>query len=306
MNPNINSGLGSLMANSLIDQTSVDTTGRFFIVGASALAIMSEIKAMYQSYPDGTAVVYPTVKLALAACVASRGDVVFVVPGHTESITNTTDLNVNVIGVTILGLGTGSLRPTFTLTTATTAIITFSAANCQFLNCIVDGTGFAGVVSPITVTAANVVFRRNLFINANATNQAGVVILTTAAANGLTIDSNYFQGSTDAGTTNALQLIGGNDIVITNNVFYGAYTTSLGAINNITTACLRMTIANNFIFNQTASSTKCIVLVSTSTGVIANNRMQILSGTAPITGAAMAWVGGNYYAATIATAGTLI
>jgi hypothetical protein len=34
--------------------------------------------------------------------------------------------------------------------------------------------------------------------------------------------------------------------------------------------------------------------------------MQVLTGTAPIVGAAMSWVGRNYYAATIATAGTLI
>lgn len=43
-----------------------------------------------------------------------------------------------------------------------------------------------------------------------------------------------------------------------------------------------------------------------STGMISDNRMQILSGTAPITAAGMSWVGGNYYAAALATAGTLI
>ena len=47
-------------------------------------------------------------------------------------------------------------------------------------------------------------------------------------------------------------------------------------------------------------------MLTGSTGQISGNQMQILSGTAPITGDAMAWVGNNYYAAAIATAGTLI
>jgi hypothetical protein len=118
--------------------------------------------------------------------------------------------------------------------------------------------------------------------------------------------NNEFIGTTDAGTAAAVRVVGGNEHVIKGNRFYGAYTTSLGAIDNATTACLRVTIADNVIENATASSTKAMVFQSGSTGSITGNRMQILSGSAPITGAAMSWVGANYYAATIATAGTLI
>lgn len=295
------------MATGLVDQGFVETTGRFYIVGKSSLVGLQEVQGMFPaSYPDGTAVVFSTIKLALAACLANRGDAILVMPGHTEAIANATDLAVNVAGVSIIGLGSGNLRPVLTLGTAITAGIAFSAANTQFCNMIVDGTGFDTITSMLTITAPGVSLRKNSFITAGATNQAALCITTSALATGLTIDSNTFSGTTDAGTTNCIQLVGGDDLVITNNFFYGAYTTSLGPINQITTASLRILISNNTLINATASSTKAIVLVAGSTGMISNNRIGILSGTAPIT-AAGAFVGGNYYAAAAGvTAGTLL
>ena len=295
------------MANALVDQSTVDTTGRFFLVAKSGIVNEAEIKALYgNSYPDGTPVIFTTIKLALAACLASRGDVIFVAPGHTENITSATDLNLNVAGVTVIGLGIGNLRPTLTLTTAASAVITLSAANSSFVNMIVDGTGVAAVTTIFSVTGAGCKIQRCQIQHASATNQAGIAITTSAAANSLIIDSNYIFGTADAGTTNALQIVGGNDIQITNNYIFGNYTTSLGPINNATTAALRLLISGNVLANNTASSTKVIVLVATSTGFVVNNRLAILSGTAPITAAA-GYVGGNYYvAAAGVTAGALI
>lgn len=296
------------MATGLVDQNFVETTGRFFLVGKSSLAGLQEVQGMYPaSYPDGSPTVFSTVKLALAACLANRGDVILVMPGHTENIANATDLAINVAGVTIIGLGSGNLRPVFTFTTAVTANIPITAANTQLCNVILDGAnGFDNVTSMVTVTAAGVSIRKCSFVTAGASAQAAIGITTSAAATGFTFDSNNVVGSTDAGSTNFLQIVGGDDMSITNNFFYGAYTTSLGPINQITTAGLRMNISGNTLINATASSTKAIVLVAGSTGMISNNRIGILNGTAPIT-AAGAFVGGNYYAnAAGVTAGTLL
>lgn len=288
MYPNKEAGLGQLMANSMVDQTGVDTTGRFFIVAKAGITNEAEIKALYgNNYPDGTPVVFTTLKLALAQCVANRGDVIFVAPGHTENIANATDLAINVAGVYILGLGQGNLRPIFTFTTAITANVPVSAANCSINNIIWDGTGFDNVTSMFTVTAAGFTARKNTFITASASSQIAIGITTSALATYFTFDGNQVVGTTDAGTTNFLQLVGGDYAVITNNYFYGAYTTSLGPINQITTAGLSMLIAGNTLINATASSTKAIVLVAGSTGMIRDNRIGILSGTAAVTAAGM-------------------
>jgi hypothetical protein len=243
---------------------------------------------------------------ALAQCLAGRGDTIFVKPGHAESITAAAGIALNVTGVQIVGLGYGNQRPTFTFTTATTAQIAVTAAGMSFQNCVFDLTGFDAVAAGISVAAADFTFAGNDVILANATNQAVLGIITTAAADRFLCDSNRFRGTSDAGTTAAMTVVGGDSIQITNNVMYGAYTAGIGGINNITTAMTNSVVDGNRINNLTASSTKAMVFVSGSTGMISNNRMQILSGSAPITGAAMSWVGGNYYAATIGQLGVLI
>jgi hypothetical protein len=280
--------------------------GKIFFVGSTSSDWFGNFGNQFPVDTYGVPRVHSTITAALVNCVANRGDVILVLPGHTTSITGAAGVALSKAGVTIKGLGNGALRPTITWTTATTAQMTVTAANVTLDNFILDMTGFDAVVAGISVTGANFTLKNSKVTLATATNQATLGILTTATANGMNILNNQFLGTTDAGTAAAIRIVGGDEHVIDGNYFQGAYTTTLGAIDNVTTATLRTKVTNNFIFNATASSTKAMVFVAGSTGMISGNNMQILSGTAPITGAAMSWVGGNYYAATIATAGTLI
>ena len=72
---------------------------------------------------------FATIQYALTQCNANAGDIVFIKPGHAETITSASVLVLNKAGVAIVGLGTGSNRPTLTFTTATTANIPVTAAN---------------------------------------------------------------------------------------------------------------------------------------------------------------------------------
>lgn len=249
---------------------------------------------------------YSTIAAAYAKCTASRGDQIHVKPGHTESITAAGGITLSKIGVSIIGHGRGRLRPKLTWTTATTATLLVSAAQNSISNFVFDGTSLDAIASMVAVQAADFQLWGCEFILAGASAQATLGILTTAAADRMTIQSCAFRGTADAGTTAAVRIVGGDGIIIQDNLFLGAYGSGNGAIENITTASTNIMIIGNLINNVTAVSTKAIVAVAGTTGIIANNRMQILSGTAPITAAGASWVGGNYYAATIATAGTLI
>lgn len=281
-------------------------SGKVFIVGKAGLAYRDMYNDVFTADNDGRVRFAATIDAAIGLCTASAGDLILVLPGHTEAVSAAAGIACDVAGVTIRGLGAGALRPTVTLGTAVGASIDVSAANVTIDNLVIDMTGFDAITAGINVTATNFTLSNCLVITATATNQATLGILTTAAASRMRILNNEFLGTTDAGTATAIRIVGGNEHRIEGNRFYGAYTTSLGAIENNTTACLRVTIKDNVIENATASSTKAMVFHASSTGSITGNRMQILSGTAPITGAAMSWVGANYYAATIATAGTLI
>lgn len=93
--------------------------------------------------------------LASSQCQASRGDLIVLKPGHVETITAAGGIVMSVAGVTVLGLGSGSLRPTFTFTTANTATITVTANNVAFSNCLFVG-GFLNVATCFSVANAQV------------------------------------------------------------------------------------------------------------------------------------------------------
>lgn len=279
---------------------------KVFFVGATTLPSYTDFADDFGPDKQGGNRVFATMTALIADTnvVASRGDVVFVLPGHTESVASAAALACTKAGLTWIGLGTGSLRPTITFTTATTATMTISAANQSFENFIFTQT-FDAIVSPIVVSAANVTLKNNYFMVANASYQATQMILTTAAADNFTLIGNRFIGTVDAGTTAAVTLVGGDNFTCTGNDFIGAYSSGVGAIRSITTLNTNCVIKQNTIINVTASSTKGITLLTGSTGVISENRFGIGSGAAPITADA-AWWAGNWSAAAVATNGTLV
>lgn len=72
-----------------------------------------------------------TLDYAIGLCTASKGDIIYVMPGHAET---TTAIALDVAGVKIIGIGRGRNRPTFTATTAATDLINVTAANCWIEN----------------------------------------------------------------------------------------------------------------------------------------------------------------------------
>src|SRR5690242_14286615 len=55
---------------------------------------------------------YATITKAIAGTTANKGDVIFVMPGHSE--TRTAAITVNKAGIAIIGLGQGLVRPSIT------------------------------------------------------------------------------------------------------------------------------------------------------------------------------------------------
>jgi hypothetical protein len=248
---------------------------------------------------------FATLAKAISQCTAAKGDTIYVMPGHTETLIAAAGVAVSVAGVRIVGLGNGKNRPVFNYTTSAAASFDVTAANVYVENLYFRPIGVASVTSAVNVSAADACFVNCEWELGDATNAAVQGLTTTAAADRLRVLNCKFHGVTTA-STNALKIVGGDAIEISGCTFQGPYASGSGAIQNVTTACTNCIVKDNVINNLTASSTKVMVFVSTSTGQISRNYMQILSGTAPITGAAMSWVGANYYGATIAAAGTLI
>lgn len=245
-----------------------------------------------------------TIDYAIGLCTAGKGDTIVVLPGHIESVTAASAITCDVAGVAIIGIGFGRNRPRLNWTTSTAATIVISAANVTWANFVFDLTGIDAVATGFTISGADCTFVDNEVEVADAGGQATVAITTTATADRLLIKNCNFHGSADAGNTSVLSLVGSDDTRIIDNELIAASGASAGVIANATTACTNLIIHGNRILNKTASSTKAIVLDGSSTGFITNNRIGILSGTAPLTAAAMNVAGNVYSAAAGVTAGT--
>jgi hypothetical protein len=280
--------------------------GKVFFVASSSSAFTGDLTQFMHPDEDGDTRTFTSLPSAITAAVASRGDVIVLLPGFTATCTGAGTITVNKAGVTIVSLGEGNARATISYSTAVSASFDITAANVTIDNVIFDMTGVDAITAGINVQAAGVTIRNCRIINASASAQATLCVLTNATANRFSFIGNNVTGTSDAGTTAAVRIVGGDSITVKDNFFSGAYSSGVGAVENLTTATTNCNVDGNKINNLTASSTKAMVFVAGSTGQISRNYMQILSGTAPITGAAMSWVGANYYAATIATAGTLI
>ena len=80
------------------------TTGNIFFVDSGS----GTDGAGYGQNPDAP---FATIDYAVGQCTADQGDVIYVMPGHTETLTNTNLITVDVAGISIIGRGTGSLKP---------------------------------------------------------------------------------------------------------------------------------------------------------------------------------------------------
>lgn len=208
---------------------------------------------------------FSTLDYAVSRCVADRGDIIFIKPGHAETISTATALAIDVAGVAVIGLGRGSNRPTFNLT-ATTSTITMSANNCVFWNCLVTG-GIDAITAVYTVSGADCVLQLNY---RDVTGQCTDCVVTTAAANRLYIDVNDYDGATAAGTNAGIAIVGGDHIEITGRYMDGNF--AVGGIDVRTTATTDLFVHDFQHFRtRNAADIFLVDTITASTGQIGPN-----------------------------------
>src|SRR4051812_44805907 len=71
--------------------------------------------AGYGQNPDSPVA---TIDYAIGLCAAGKGDTIYVLPGHTETIIAAAGVAADVASINIIGLGTGRNRPRVNYTTA--------------------------------------------------------------------------------------------------------------------------------------------------------------------------------------------
>lgn len=207
---------------------------------------------------------YATMDFADGLCTANNGDLVAVLPGHTETITAAAGLDLNTAGVTWRAIGRGSDRPTINFTTVVGADMNIDGANITMINFLFTG-GFDALTGPIDINAAD--FSLIDCETRDVTGQATDFIVTDANADRLLIDGWIHRGAAAAGGVSAISLTGGDDILVRNFNLYGNF--NLSGILATTTSCTRLDIHQGKIWTENATDSAISVL--SSTGFIGPN-----------------------------------
>jgi hypothetical protein len=189
--------------------------------------------AGYGNNPDSP---LATLDYAVGLCTAAKGDVIYLLPGHAESVISASTLTLDVAGIKVIGLGWGAARPTFTITTADTATFNITAANVWVENILVVGN-FLNIAAAITIkTSATACTLKDVEVR-DTSVVLGALIMISVAANmhDLTLDGvRCIATALTAAATQVVNCAGAvNRLRIVNCQFYGACT---GAVVGASTA----------------------------------------------------------------------
>jgi hypothetical protein len=242
---------------------------------------------------------------AVGKCTANHGDVIWVAPGHNEGITAASAIDLDVAGITVIGLGTGSLKPTIDFDHADAGFVigadNVTVKNIRF-RCSVTGVKI-GVAVEAGVDSYQILGCDFGWAEAAGTDEFLIAVNLLAGCNDGLIEGNTFAAGA-AGATVAIKLVGASDnIIIRNNRFTGACSTAF--INGITTPSTNLLIQGNIM--QQGATEPGIELLTGTTGIIADN--YIATDLATIAASIVAdacWLFNNYYCEVAPETGVLV
>ncbi|MCK5017176.1 MAG: hypothetical protein KAS32_08895, partial [Candidatus Peribacteraceae bacterium] len=259
-----------------------------------------------------------TLNFAVSLCTANAGDVILVAPNHTETIqdtgtasgTVTDELVIDVAGITIIGIGKNSARPTFTFDGATDAACVITAAPDVTIRNMIFVGGIEDLANLMTVDGTS----DGLTLENCEFRDGGTAILETihqvnlaTGADRVTINNcRFFTFAGGSSTLSNIEVATGVDMLTVTNCWFKGDVNTDGMIDGSGGAGTEWYIADNNLDNLDAATGKCIVLNAGTTGLVLRNIMHAgLNATSPLTVTA-ALCAQNYYTnAEAASAGIL-
>lgn len=125
---------------------------------------------------------FATLDYAIGRCTANKGDVIYVMPNHAETVTGIGGIAADIAGISIIGLGTYNQRPRFLMDGATTVTFAVSAADVTIRN-IVMASGHLLVATGFDVTGKGCWIDNVEFADNTTAENWGSPVKATGAAN---------------------------------------------------------------------------------------------------------------------------
>jgi hypothetical protein len=207
-----------------------------------------------------------TLDYAIGLCTANKGDIIYVMPGHAEALIAAATLTMDVAGVRVIGLGTGRLKPQFSITTATTATWNVTAANCSIENVDII-SNFLNIAAAMTVgaNADGLQLRGVNFFDTSVILGALIGVSIAAAVADVTIENcRYYGIALTAPATDCILCAGATHRLTVRNCYLkGEF--SGGVITASAAQSLDVLFQNLLVVNMSETG-KGINLEATTTG----------------------------------------
>ena len=210
-----------------------------------------------------------TLNEAVDLCTSNRGDVIYIAQGYSATMGAAADeVDIDAHGITIVGLGTGTLRPLFDYTGDVSAAFTIDADNITIINCVFNAN-ILDVNDGIYIKAGSTdcaIIDCSFTVTLPGTDEFHESINSAGAASDrLLIEGCIFRQGAGAAVA-ALHMLDSDGFIFRNNIVQGSYSTA--TIFGETTASTDILIVNN-IFSDSSADT--LNIVAASTGFVARN-----------------------------------
>lgn len=275
---NVYDKVGQFGWSGLTDESAAPAGGDVFYVDGNS---GNATNASTSGQGDSWDMPFSTVNYAISKCSNDAGNVIVIAADHTETIEDTNDNSVSGTvtdefcvdksGITIVGMGRGTRRPTFTLATATDACIdvrvSCTLSNLIFYNTVASNNPMIDVQAG----AHGFTLENCLLYEVDNSHQAVVQVCLTTGITDVTIRGCRFYNAT--GGTQALcsfDLEGATHrLRMYDNVWRGDWNEHV--IDADTAAGYDVEIIGNVINQLDYSAGLCISLNAATTGIVDDN-----------------------------------
>jgi hypothetical protein len=227
-----------------------------------------------------------TLDAAVNKCTANNGDTIVVMPNHAESLAADSAVDIDVAGVTVIGMGVGENRPTFTFITLTTADFKLAAADVKVQNLLFKA-GIDALTGPIEISGDDCKLLNCEYRDDAANNYETIdVIVTTGTPLRMEIGGFVYHSDGDLGGASPQQSIiqlNGADHAWIHHCWLVAFAAT-GVIEDATVSD-SVLIEDCVIENQETSPTVAVLLQGTTSGTMRRCHIRVASGTTYLTAA---------------------
>ena len=206
-----------------------------------------------------------TIDYAIGLCTANKGDIIYVMPQHAETVTAA--ITADIAGISIIGMGEGRNRPTVT-GNGTIDALTVTANDVLIANLIFAVPGTDAQTADINIAAARCTVKNTVHHGSTTSKNKVDIITITAAGHDALIDGVRIYNDT-VEVVGGITLEGAAKRVEVANVFvFDSIGFTNGAISDEATA-LGLYVHDS-VFSNAKADTVVAEFGNNTTGVMQN------------------------------------